>query len=161
MDRDGLVKLIGDLYRASDVNRRFLHARFGTTANAANTFKKSIHRALCPNVLAGGVTRVADAVRVVREYRRSTANEESHAELLLYFVECGHDFTDSYGDIGSSYHNALLSTFAELTRIISRLPEEVRAKFRERVSNIVNAHLIVWADESDLRRLFKSAFPPS
>jgi hypothetical protein len=61
-----LVRLIGELYRLSSENQRFLEARFGNSSKQLTAYRKRVTDCLCPGPLRKGAkVRISEAKRAI------------------------------------------------------------------------------------------------
>jgi len=85
-----LVRLIGELYRLSKENQRFLEARLGGAPKQLPMYRQLVADCLGPDPLRKGAkVRIADAKRAISQYERATGDVAGTAELMLTFVEQG------------------------------------------------------------------------
>jgi hypothetical protein len=89
MDRAGLVGVIRDLYDASSVNRRFLHARFMPAAPVLEEYRRLVRDAVFPDPLSQRPIRLHDATATITEYKRATGDLGGTVDLMLEFVGGG------------------------------------------------------------------------
>src|SRR5439155_17265966 len=72
MDRPGLLGVIRDLYEASDLDRRFLHARFVPAVPALEEYRRLIRAAVFPDPFSQRPIRLRDGTATIAEYKRAT-----------------------------------------------------------------------------------------
>jgi hypothetical protein len=97
LDRGPLVSLLGDLYRSSPENRRFLHARLLGSQLELDKYRKLVVDAVYLDPFSQRPVRVKEAERLIRHYRQATNDAEGTVDLMLSFVEAG---TDQAADLG-------------------------------------------------------------
>jgi hypothetical protein len=86
--RPHLVNLIGELYRLSRENRRFLEARLGEADKQLPLYRQLVTDCLFPDPLRKGAkVRIAEAKRIIGQYERATGDAAGTADLMLTFVE--------------------------------------------------------------------------
>ena len=61
LDRSGLVGIIRDLYEASNLNRRFLHARFVPAAPVLEEYRRLVRDAVFPDPFSERPIRLREA----------------------------------------------------------------------------------------------------
>lgn len=114
-----LVRLIGELYRLSRENQRFLQARFGGGPKQLPVYRQLIADCLWPDPLRKGAqVRIAEAKRAIRQYERATGDAAGTTELMLTFVEQGTGFA---ADLGYSDEDLFSSLEAMLSRALDGL----------------------------------------
>ena len=126
MDRSGFLGVIRDLYEASDLNRRFLHARFVSTAPILDEYRRLVRAAVFPDPFSQRPIRLRDGTAAIVEYRRATGDLGGTIDLMLEFVEAG---TEQAADLGygdDSYFSALERKVKDVVRSLDALPEADR-----------------------------------
>ena len=98
-DKKQLVELVGDLYRLSMANKDFFHARFSLGEDPLEPYKRIIQNAIHPYREDNEILDITSATEAIRHYSKAVDNVKGEAELMTFFVECGNNFTLSYGDI--------------------------------------------------------------
>jgi hypothetical protein len=71
------------------------------------------------------------------EYKKITSNSENILELMLYFVECGTDYTNNFGDIDMAFYNSLVRVFDNFASEIYKQPDEkMYLLFKDRLESL-------------------------
>jgi hypothetical protein len=133
MDVTGLVGLVRDLYKASDLNRRFLHARFAPTESGLEKYRRLVREAVFPNPLSQRPILLRDGTRTIVEYKRATGDLAGTVDLMLEFVEAG---TEQAADLGygdDAYFTALERKVKEVVQLLDALPDADRLLAAERL----------------------------
>ena len=123
MERPGLLGVIHDLYKASSLNRRFLHARFVPAAPAIDEYRGLVRAAVFPDPLSQRPIRLRDATAAITEYKRATGDLAGTVDLMLEFVEAG---TEQAADLGygeDAYFAALERKVRDIVRSLDALPD--------------------------------------
>ncbi|MCD5425207.1 MAG: DUF6155 family protein [Methanosarcinaceae archaeon] len=58
------------------------------------------------------------------------------ADLLLYYVECGVEFTNDFGDINENFYISIENAYETSLKLIDE--ERILSKFKNRVFKVVN-----------------------
>lgn len=154
------VKLIRDLYRLSNTNKDFMHARFEIGDDPLSPYRDIIEDSLYPDVMYDKPIRISRAKRAVSEYSKAVGDALGEVELMVLFVECGNRFTVDFGDIDEDFYDSLLRMYARAINKILRLPKERQAEFRDRLREIVDSSSgIGWGYHDGLYDLYYRAFP--
>ena len=111
LDKTDLTKLVADLYRLSNENRDFLHARFSVGTNPLSSYKRIIDDCMYPDVMENESIRISEAKHAISNYAKAAGDPRGEAELMTYYVECGNQFTLDYGDIDEGFYDSLLSMY--------------------------------------------------
>lgn len=135
-DRQGLVRLIGDLYRASSANRRFLDARLMPESAGVESYRRIVATAIYPDPFSKRPISIRDAAAAITDYKRSTGDLAGTVDLMLTFVEAG---TEQAADLGygdDAYFNALASRLNDVAKAFGDLPEAARHRTLARLERI-------------------------
>jgi hypothetical protein len=159
-DRDGLLRLISDMYQLSPENRNFLQARLMSDPDSAKPFKKRLRAALNPDAVGKFDYDLATAKRTIREFSQASSDPEIVADLMIYAVECGNRFTLNCGDIDEDFYDGLIEIYAAAIKIVLQLPKDVRSIYRRRLEKIMeSSDGIGWGYHDGLCDHFDNAFP--
>lgn len=136
LDRNGLLKLIQDLYIASRDNKSFLHTRFGLVADVTGPFKTTISRWVCPDVIRNQNISVSKAKKAISDYKKALGNPEGMAELTVFYCESCTKFLGFCGMDDEGYFNALTGMFAQALKTVGQLDPDLRPPFVERLETV-------------------------
>ncbi len=136
LDRNGLLKLIQDLYAASRDNQSFLHARFGLGEDVTGPFKATISRWVCPDVIRNQNISVSRAKKAISDYKKAIGDPEGMAELTVFYCESCTEFLGFCGMDDAGYFNALTGMFAQALKNVGRLDPDLRPPFVERLETV-------------------------
>jgi hypothetical protein len=109
---DQLVGLVQDLYRFDTANADFLHARL-LSASAGQDglapYKERIRKAVSPAQPWKQDVRLADGRKAISDYKKANGDARGQLTLMVYYVQCGNDFTLEFGDIDEAFYDSLCS----------------------------------------------------
>jgi hypothetical protein len=129
-----LVRLIGELYRLSMENQRFLQARFGGARKQLPVYRQFVADCLWPDPLRKGAkVRIAEAKRAISQYDRATGDAAGTAELMLTFVEQGTGFVADLGYSDEDFFSSLKAMLSRALDAFQRCPEQFRQTMRPRL----------------------------
>lgn len=153
-----LVSLLGDLYQLSKENQAFLQARCGLATDPLADAKKIIASCVAPDILRNKPIQIAKAKKAISNYSKAVADPTGEAELMIFFVEQGNDFTLNYGDIDEGFYNALVLMFGRAIDKVCSLPKQQQKGFQQRLKDIIQAATpIGWGYPDDLRNLWRTS----
>jgi hypothetical protein len=159
-DRDALMTLIRDLYDLSPSNKHFVHARLWLGQDPLAEYKKIVADCMYPDVYRNHPVQISKAKKAVSEYRRAASDIRGAIDLMIYFVECGTEFTVEYGDIDESFYDSLLNMFSRAVKAVEKLPESEQGSFRERLWELTeSSNRIGWGYHDGLCEEYYRAFP--
>ena len=135
-DRDGLLRLLQDLYAASKENQAFLHARLSLGDNVLKPYKATIARWLWPDVFKNQGISVAKAKKAIADFKKSGGPTEALAELMVFYCEQDSGFCAEVGQDDESHFDALVRMFEQALKTIATLPEANRPALWERLDAV-------------------------
>lgn len=132
-----LIQLIGELYRLTATNQKFLSARFASAD--LKLYLDTIDEGMYPDAnRRDWSVKVASAKRVISEYTRAVpADHDGAAELKIFFVERGIEFCLDHGYFHEPLCQALLRMYISAIGSVQNLPVEELSKFRSRLQAII------------------------
>lgn len=129
-----LVRLIGELYRLSRENQRFLEARLGGAPKQLPVYRQLVADCLCPDPLRKGAkVRIVEAKRAISQYERATGDAAGTAELMLTFVEMGTGFAADLGYGDEDFFSSLEGMLSRVLDGLQRCTEQFRQSMRPRL----------------------------
>src|SRR5262245_27245920 len=88
-----LLQLIRDLYALRPEVKDFLHARLLTSEQTLAPSKHTIQHSLAPDVIHGKNLALARGRKAITDYQKATRDRVGTLDLMVYYVECGTQFT--------------------------------------------------------------------
>jgi hypothetical protein len=129
-----LVRLIGELYRLSRENQRFLEARLGAAPKQLPVYRRFVAACLWPDPLRKGAkVRIAEAKRAISQYQRATGDAAGTAELMLTFVEQGTGFAADLGYGDDDFFSSLERMLSRALDVLQRGTGQFRQSMRPRL----------------------------
>jgi hypothetical protein len=62
--------------------------------------------------------RLKDACKIISDFKKLEPDAESLADVMLYYVECGVQFTNDFGDIDEPFYNSIAGMFNTTAKFI-------------------------------------------
>lgn len=159
-ERSALISLISDLYAYSTPNKNFLHARFSLGSDALKPYKKIIEDALFPDVMSNDPVEIATAKKAISDYGKAVGDPKGMLELMVYFVECGANFSLDVGYGDGDFFAALERMYEKAIKLLLTLDEATIDDFYDRFEDLVTSTQdIGWGFHDTLGDIFSEAFP--
>ena len=154
------MELIGDLYRLSENNKEFFHTRFLLSEDPLESYKRIIQDALHPYLEDNETLDIGRAEDAIVRYSKAIDDVKGETELMVFFVECGNNFTLSYGDIDDEFYDAVLLMYEKAIQNVTELSPEEQKVFKERLHEIMDSAAgIGWGYHDGLSELYYESFP--
>jgi hypothetical protein len=134
-DKKKLIGLISELYDKNKSVREYLDYYLKPNENASlETFKVKVREAFYPK--RGFGLKLAAGKKAISDFRKLSPTMESLIDLMIYYVECGVEFTNDYGDINENYYLSLERTFRDALSLIDK--HLLHDSFKDRVLMILD-----------------------
>lgn len=158
-NKEQLTELIRDLYRLTSENKDFLFTRFSIGEDPLSNYKKLIQDAIHPYLEDGEKLDIEKANNAISRYTKAVDNPNGEAELRTFYVECGNNFTLSYGDIDEDFYDAMLEMYEYAIESVLELPSKEQEEFKNRLQKIMkSASGIGWGYYDALCGLYYKTF---
>lgn len=136
MDRMELIDLVCKLNKNSKEVQAMLDVEFGGSEaedRLVEDSKEKIYKEFFGKNLS-----LKNAKKVISDFKKLSSDKENLAELLLYYVECGVEFIEKYGDIYEAFYVSIENTFASFVKEINKFPNDTYyLKVSERIDNVI------------------------
>ena len=159
-EKTQLVELIGDLYQVSECNKEFFHTRFSLKEDNLESYKRIIQNAMHPSLEDKETLEVKRAEDAIKRYSKAIDDDKGKTELMVFFVECGNNFTLNYGDIDEEFYDSLVCMYEKAIQNVLELPSIEQKAFKKRLYKIMDSALgIGWGYHDGLRESYYGSFP--
>jgi hypothetical protein len=158
--QEDLVSMIVDCYKLNDQVKEYFYLKFDPEEAVKEIYekcKKDITHEFFPERGFGGLN-LAKAKKAISYFNKLNYDKLKTIDLMIYYVEIGVEFTNTYGDIGESFYNSMLSMYDKVTQqIIKELSDETYQFFKPRLSSIVDdTDGIGWGFHDDLVYMYSN-----
>ncbi len=104
-----------------------------------------------------GEGRISIARRAVTDYKKVSSSAEALADLMVFYVEMGVRYTNSYGDIDAPFYSSMESMYERACKLI--VSKKLQDRFEPRCKQIVrNTSEIGWGFHDTLREIYEEYF---
>jgi Family of unknown function (DUF6155) len=134
LDKDKLIVLISDLYKSNKAAKEYLD--FYANPNENDLFEKyrdKVYEAFYPK--RGYSLKLSEGKKAISDFKKMSTSALLVADLMLFYVETGVQFTNEYGDIGESFYNSLQSVYSQSLMLMNK--ENLLSEFEDRASKIL------------------------
>lgn len=138
LDQAELIELITKLYKDNKtvkeaLSGRFIGAQYQLEMLESN--KKKIYDIFFPDNPMKPVS-YKKAIDLLESYR-SVGNKELVLDLMLYYVECGAEFTELLDGPDEKFYSSLIKVYSKFVDLINENgTDELHNKFRERIKKL-------------------------
>ena len=149
LSAEEVIRLIKGLHDLSPQNKAWLRAKLLPVVDVKyleHCRRKVANYVYKETSVIPDVPRFREAKKVITEYRKSTGDLRGTLDLMLTYVERGHQFTLDFGDIDDPFYTALENMLERFAMELRRSPAkyELYEQFRPRLMAIRGHTDIGW-----------------
>jgi len=135
LDNETLIKHISELYKKYKPVKEYFDFYFNPNEDEIlNQYKNKVREGFFPK--RGDRLRLSISRKAINDFKKLGISKESLADLLLYYVECGVEFTNEFGDIDENFYTSVENTYDTALELMEN--EDILSKFKDRALEIVN-----------------------
>jgi hypothetical protein len=134
-----LIELIVGMFRTNKEVQNFLSCKFlGDEAIEVlfNQAQKKIENEFFPD-RGFGKLRLAEAKKEITGFKNATNDVKRTVDLMLFYVESGVDFTNTYGDISEGFYSSMEKMYDQVAMECDR-NEDLYREFSSRLSSVLS-----------------------
>jgi hypothetical protein len=150
LSAENVIKLMKGLHDLSPQNKAWLRAKLLPVAQDTK-YLEDCRRKVANHVYKEtkgmpSMPRFREAKKVISEYRKSTSDLRGTLDLMLTYLERGHEFTLDFGDIDEPFYDKLINMLEHFAIELRRSPAkyELYEQFRPRLIAIRKNSDIGW-----------------
>jgi len=134
-DKESLIKHISELYKKyKSVKEYFDFYINPNEKELLKKYKEKVREGFYPK--RGWDLKLSKARKAINEFKKFEPSKESIADLLLYYVECGVELTNDFGDIDENFYTSIENAYEMVLELMEK--EAILNKFKDRTKGIVN-----------------------
>jgi hypothetical protein len=157
-DQKELIELVLEMFKANKDVQNYLSSKFlGDEVNEElfQKARKKIENEFFPD-RGFGKLRLTEAKKEITAFKKATSDEKRTVDLMLFYVEQGVEFTNSFGDINEGFYVSMVRMFDQVAMECIR-NEELYQAFSSRLGNVVSrAQGTGWGFEEALVEIYYS-----
>jgi Family of unknown function (DUF6155) len=135
LDKRHLVELVAEIYRKDKNVRSFLDYYFNPDESALfKKYKARVRDGFFPK--RGYDLKLTIARQAINDFKKHEPSRELLVDLMLYYVECGVEFTNDYGDLNEAFYTGVEGMYHSALELMRK--EGCLEKFKERTKKIMN-----------------------
>lgn len=133
-DKETLIKHISELYKKyKPVQEYFDFYVNPNEAEIIEKYKEQVREGFYPK--RGYKLRLSISRKAINDFKKLGTSKAGLCDLLLYFVECGVEFTNAFGDIDESFYESVENTYSNALKTMKE--NGILNTFHDRASGIV------------------------
>ncbi len=101
--------------------------------------------------------RLKEARKAVADFKKLSPDDASLLDVMLYYVECGVNFTNDFGDIDEPFYNSVANMFRQAGTLYIHMAKD--KGFHDRAEKIMNDTIdIGWGFHDELADIYYNYF---
>lgn len=155
--KEELLGEITDLFVKYEYVKDYYQAKLGQSdTQILQKYKDIINNEFFPR-RGSGKMRLSVARKAISDYQKVSSSRECLADIMLFFVEAGVQFTNTYGDINQAFYNSMVGMYERTAKLITG--QKAQNMFQERCRKIVeDTHGIGWGFHDNLSDIYCKYF---
>jgi hypothetical protein len=134
LDKKALIEIIADLGKKNKAVQEYLSFYFKPDEDGLfEKYKTKVYEAFFTK--RGYGYNLKQGKQAISDFKKLGPSEDLVADLMLFYVETGVEFTNDFGDIDATFYSSLESTFSAALKIMKK--EDVLDKFKDRAARIL------------------------
>lgn len=134
LERDKLIDLVADLYKKNKSVKEFFDFYIDPDERELfNKYREKVFNAFYPK--RGFNLKLKDGKTAISDFKKLDPSSELLADLMLYYVETGVEFTNEFGDISEGFYSSLEKTYLGALTLMRK--ENLLDKFADRALKVV------------------------
>jgi hypothetical protein len=139
--REEIIELLLDSYKVSPQVKEYITVKYGdkdTIEQVFKTYKNNIKNVFFRKSMSAQF-KMGEAKKTVNYFKKLCSDEKLVIDLMLYFVEMGVEFTNTYGDINESFYNSVEGMYQSVVDSINKHENcEIFSILRKRLKAVVD-----------------------
>ncbi|SDG33012.1 hypothetical protein SAMN04488542_13616 [Fontibacillus panacisegetis] len=133
------------------IQEHYFSVLFPDQVEVLSKYKKIIEKEF--GYRKGEILRYPIIKKAIKDFSNVSNNKEQIAEIMVFTVECGVDFTLSFGDIGQKFYHTIASIYEQALKHI--VDNQLEEKFVDRCNKLMQRSLnIGWGFGFDMIDLY-------
>jgi hypothetical protein len=134
-----LIELVVEMFKANKEVQNFLSSKFlggEVIEDLFNQARKKIENEFFPGRGLGKL-RLVEAKKEITTFKNATKDVKRTVDLMLFYVEQGVEFTDTYGDISEGFYSSMVKMFDQVAMECDR-NEDLYKEFSSRLRGVLS-----------------------
>lgn len=159
-NNEELIALLVECTKIDPKIKEFISIKFSeknTIETVLEEYKEKVFNVFFPKNFSTHF-KIGNARKIVNDFKKLCKEKKYTLDLMLYYVEMGVEFTNTYGDIDEPFYNSIESMYEAIINILNDEEEPTLYKFlSERLKAVVdNTTDIGWGFHDVLCELYYS-----
>ena len=156
MDKNVLVNHISEMYKKYKPVKEYIEFNLNPIEpDILSKYKKNIRECFYP--IRGMQFKFSLAKQLLKDYKKLNPSITSLADLLLYFVECGIEFTNDFGDIDEDFYTSLENVYDSALNLCPKI-KDIESLKKRALKIVDESSNIGWGFNNGIIDIYYSYF---
>jgi len=156
--KEDLVNLLAECYKNNDKIKELISAKYAGNDAVKQIFedyKIKIQNVFFPDRLSGRLM-LSEARKAISDFKKLCTDEKLILDLMLYYVETGVEFTNTYGDLYEEFYSSVEKMYWSVIEAINKHKDSrIFSVFSKRLKAVVdNTSGIGWGFHDNLTDMY-------
>jgi hypothetical protein len=134
LDKNKLIDLVIDLYKKNKSVKEFLDFYVNPDERELfNKYRDKVLEAFFPK--RGNNFKFKDGKKAISDFKKLEPSADLLADLMLFYVETGVEFTNHFGYIDDAFYSSMATTYSTALTLMKK--EDLLDKFADRAVKVV------------------------
>ncbi len=156
--REQLIAEISEMFSKLDAVNDYYQGKLnlGYSEEVSQKYKSIIKHEFFP-ARGFGRAQLSVARKAVSDYKKVSESKFGIADIMIYYVEIGVEYTNEYGDIDGPFYDSMAGMFERAVEFIVK--HEMKGQFEDRCSEIADDSAdIGWGFSARMRDIYCESF---
>jgi hypothetical protein len=157
LDKNKLIDLISDLYKKNKSVQEYLDFYVKPDEKVLlSKYRNLVYEAFYPK--HGYSIKLSEGKKAISDFKKLGASTDLVADLMLFYVETGTEYTKCFGDIDEAYYSSIEGMYARVLEMMSR--ENLLDRFASRAREVYfNSQNIGWGFTDTMAEIYCQFYP--
>lgn len=156
--KEELIKLFIDSYKAIPQLKEYITIRYSgqdEVEQIAEAYKNKIYNVFFPKSM-NSQFKISNAKKAVSDFKKLCSDQKFVIDMMLYYVEMGVEFTNTYGDIDEDFYNSVEGMYEAVVKAINKCKDsKIFRLYSNRLTSVVdNTRGIGWGFHDGLKVIY-------
>lgn len=141
IDETEIKKLLCNIYKNSEIAEKMINVFIlgsDYEEKLLDQYKEKMYKVFFPNDIMRAGFSLSWAKSLIGEFKKICTEKEYILDLQLYYVECGTDFTNTFGDIDMKFYDSMCSVYHTVIQAVNNHEDDhLYQQFEGRLYSIV------------------------
>jgi hypothetical protein len=134
LNKNQLIDLIGELYNKNKSVKEFFDFYVNPNEKELlSKYREKVFETFYPK--RGFGYNLKEGKKAISDFKKLGVSDDNLADLMLFYVETGVEFTNDFGDINESFYSSLEKTYAQALTLMSK--NGLLEKFANRAEKVM------------------------